>query len=165
MQNPIQETRRLADFLNVELAEEELVEISDKCSFQKLKLANETVKDHSRLLDFSERKGLREFMKKLYRKGEYSLEVSLTYVRFTSNRYTCHSSKLHIWQFILFKGRGQGINSSQSKSFGKIRLSMQLSHLIIIFEKNKVLVILKYSNSCHRSSYVSCAQCVHLSWF
>ena len=96
MQNPIQETRRLADFLNVELAEEELVEISDKCSFQKLKLANETVKDHSRLLDFSEHKDLRELMKKLYRKGECSLEVGLTYVRFTSNRYTCHSSKLHI---------------------------------------------------------------------
>lgn len=75
MQNPIQETRRLADFLNVDLTEEEIVEISDKCSFQKLKLANETIKDHSRLLDFSEHKGVRELMKKMYRKGECSILV------------------------------------------------------------------------------------------
>ena len=32
------------------------------------------------------------------------------------------------------KGRGPGINSSQSKNVGKIQLSMQLSHLSIIFE-------------------------------
>lgn len=75
MQNPIQETRRLADFLNVDLTEEEIVEISDKCSFQKLKLANETIKDHSRLLDFSEHKDVRELMKKMYRKGECSILV------------------------------------------------------------------------------------------
>ena len=35
---------------------------------------------------------------------------------------------------IMFKGRGPGINSSQSKNVGKIQLSMQLSHLSIIFE-------------------------------
>ena len=34
----------------------------------------------------------------------------------------------------LVKGRGPGINSSQSKNVGKIQLSMQLSHLSIIFE-------------------------------
>ena len=34
----------------------------------------------------------------------------------------------------MFKGRGPGINSSQSKNVGKIQLSMQLSHLSIIFE-------------------------------
>ena len=33
-----------------------------------------------------------------------------------------------------FKGRGPGINSSQSKNVGKIQLSMQLLHLSIIFE-------------------------------
>ena len=33
------------------------------------------------------------------------------------------------------KGRGLGINSSQSKNIGRIQLSMQLSHLNIIFEK------------------------------
>ena len=32
------------------------------------------------------------------------------------------------------KGRGPGINSSQSKNVGKIQLSMQLSLLSIIFE-------------------------------
>ena len=32
------------------------------------------------------------------------------------------------------KGRGPGINSSQSKNVGNIQLSMQLSHLSIIFE-------------------------------
>ena len=35
---------------------------------------------------------------------------------------------------IFFKGRGPGINSSQSKNVEKIQLSMQLSHLSIIFE-------------------------------
>ena len=35
---------------------------------------------------------------------------------------------------IFIKGRGRGINSSQSKNVGKIQLSMQLSHLSIIFE-------------------------------
>ena len=34
----------------------------------------------------------------------------------------------------ILKGRGPGINSSQSKNVGKIQLSMQLSHLSIIFE-------------------------------
>ena len=33
------------------------------------------------------------------------------------------------------KGRGLGINSSQSKNVGKIQISMQLSHLNIIFVK------------------------------
>ena len=33
-----------------------------------------------------------------------------------------------------FKGRGPGIYSSQSKNVGKIQLSMQFSHLSIIFE-------------------------------
>ena len=35
---------------------------------------------------------------------------------------------------VLVKGRGRGINSSQSKNVGKIQLSKQLSHLSIIFE-------------------------------
>ena len=34
------------------------------------------------------------------------------------------------------KGRGPGINSSQSKNVGKIQLSMQLSHLSIILENS-----------------------------
>ena len=43
---------------------------------------------------------------------------------------------LTLYEFIgsSFKGRGPGINSSQSKNVGKIQLSMQLSHLSIIFE-------------------------------
>ena len=36
--------------------------------------------------------------------------------------------------FEVLKGRGPGINSSQSKNVGKIQLSIQLSHLSIIFE-------------------------------
>ena len=68
LQNPIQETRRLAEFLNVELPDEDIAEISDKCSFQKLKLANEIVKDHSRMPD---RERMYELLtKKLYRKGK-----------------------------------------------------------------------------------------------
>ena len=35
---------------------------------------------------------------------------------------------------VSLKGRGRGINSSQSKNVGKIQLSMQLSHLSIGFE-------------------------------
>uniref|UniRef100_K1PZN7 Sulfotransferase 1C3 n=1 Tax=Magallana gigas TaxID=29159 RepID=K1PZN7_MAGGI len=45
--NPVQETKRLAEYLNVELSKEEITEISDKCSFKKLKLASQTVKDNS----------------------------------------------------------------------------------------------------------------------
>ena len=47
MQNPIQEIHRLAEFLNVKLTEEDIAEISDKWSFQKLRQANDSIKDHS----------------------------------------------------------------------------------------------------------------------
>ena len=52
-------------------------------------------------------------------------------------KYIYLSSKLlvpDLLKQIVFKGRGPGINSSQSKNVGKIQLSMQLSHLSIIFE-------------------------------
>lgn len=65
--NPIQETKRLAKFLNVDLGDEDIVEISDKCSFKNLKLASQTVKDNSMLADI-------EVFKKteplVHRKGE-----------------------------------------------------------------------------------------------
>ena len=38
-------------------------------------------------------------------------------------------------QIAYFKGRGSGINSSQSKNVGKIQLSMQLAELGSIFDK------------------------------
>ena len=42
---------------------------------------------------------------------------------------------IYVYMFLhILKGRGPGINSSQSKNVGKIQLSMQLSHLSIIFE-------------------------------
>ncbi|XP_022301726.2 sulfotransferase 1B1-like [Crassostrea virginica] len=65
--NPIKETKRLADFLNIELTEEDIAEISDKCSFQNLKQANETVKEHptSFLGEHAAK-----LMPKIYRKGE-----------------------------------------------------------------------------------------------
>ena len=37
----------------------------------------------------------------------------------------------------MFKGRGPGINSSQSKNVGEIQLSMQLAELGNIFDKKR----------------------------
>ena len=57
-----------------------------------------------------------------------------------SSRLPCPLSDGFLFLFIniidkrVIKGRGPGINSSQSKNVGKIQLSMQLSHLSIIFE-------------------------------
>nr|XP_022338903.1 estrogen sulfotransferase-like [Crassostrea virginica] len=69
--DPIQETRRLAEFLNVKLTEEDIAEISDKCSFQKLRLANKTIKDHSWISpDMPNRERAHELVtKKMFRKG------------------------------------------------------------------------------------------------
>ena len=44
-------------------------------------------------------------------------------------------------QIEMLKGRGPGINSSQSKNVEKIQLSMQLSHLNIIFENMLMIII------------------------
>lgn len=65
--NPIEETKRLAKFLNVDLSDEDIAEISDKCSFQKLKLASQTVKDNT--LVASEELG-KKMNQHMYRKGE-----------------------------------------------------------------------------------------------
>ena len=75
MQNPIQEILRLAEFLNVKLTEEDIAEISDKCSFQKLKLANDSIKDHSWISgDMPDKVREHELLtKKMFRKGKYSL--------------------------------------------------------------------------------------------
>lgn len=71
-QNPITEISRLAEFLNINLKDEDIAEIADKCSFKKLKLANDTIKDHS-ILDIGEKsigEKIKEFM---YRKGKAAL--------------------------------------------------------------------------------------------
>ncbi|XP_078335038.1 sulfotransferase 1C2-like [Crassostrea virginica] len=65
--NPIHEARRLADFLNIDLRQEDIAEIVDKCSFQKLKQADETVKDQS---VFKESGLPTTLINNLYRKGE-----------------------------------------------------------------------------------------------
>ncbi|XP_052680528.1 sulfotransferase 1E1-like isoform X2 [Crassostrea angulata] len=65
--NPIQETKRLAEYLNVELSKEEITEISDKCSFKKLKLASQTVKDNSLVANVELFKKTEPFV---HRKGE-----------------------------------------------------------------------------------------------
>ena len=62
-----------------------------------------------------------------------------------NNDFTCTS--------ILFKGRGPGINSSQSKNVGKIQLSMQLSHLSIIFEN-----IINGFNDYNKFQFLACEQ-------
>ncbi|XP_052690875.1 sulfotransferase 1E1-like [Crassostrea angulata] len=67
--NPITEISRLAEFLNINLKDQDIAEIADKCSFKKLKLANDTMKDHS-ILDIGEKypgEKIKEFM---FRKGE-----------------------------------------------------------------------------------------------
>ncbi|XP_055996317.1 sulfotransferase 1B1-like isoform X2 [Ostrea edulis] len=66
--DPIGETKRLAKFLDVDVNDEIIAEIADKCSFRKLKEANATVKDHSRLSKLHP--NAREIMMKMYRKGE-----------------------------------------------------------------------------------------------
>ncbi|XP_048730851.2 sulfotransferase 1B1-like [Ostrea edulis] len=66
--NPIEETKRLAKFLDVDVNDEIIAEIAEKCSFRKLKEANATVKDHSRLSKLHP--NAREIMMKMYRKGE-----------------------------------------------------------------------------------------------
>ena len=67
MQNPIHEARPLADFLNIDLRHEDIAEIVDKCSFQKLKQADETVKDQS---VFKESGLPTTLINNLYRKGK-----------------------------------------------------------------------------------------------
>ena len=57
--------------------------------------------------------------------------------------------KTEIQVCLVLKGRGPGINSSQSKNVGKIQLSMQLSHLSIIFWKYMVLMIIRNSDFWH----------------
>lgn len=63
--NPIPEITRLANFLNINLKAEDISDIADKCSFTKLKLANDTIKDYSPLGDVGIK--VKKFM---YRKGE-----------------------------------------------------------------------------------------------
>lgn len=63
--NPIAETKRLAEFLNINLTDEDIADIADKCSFKKLKQANEDVKDLSFLGEIGDK--IKAFM---YRKGE-----------------------------------------------------------------------------------------------
>ena len=52
----------------------------------------------------------------------------------TADQYFDVAERYGVKRIIILKGRGPGINSSQSKNVGKIQLSMQLSHLNIIFE-------------------------------
>ncbi|XP_062599950.1 sulfotransferase 1B1-like [Saccostrea cucullata] len=47
--NPIEETRKLAKFLEVSITEELIAEIVDKCSFHKLKQIDSTFKDQSHI--------------------------------------------------------------------------------------------------------------------
>ncbi|XP_061179036.1 sulfotransferase 1E1-like [Saccostrea echinata] len=66
--HPVEETKRLAKFLNVDVSDEVITEIVDKCSFRKLKQANDTMKE---FLEFPNTKvKSKETMSKLYRKGE-----------------------------------------------------------------------------------------------
>ena len=64
-----------------------------------------------------------------------------------SNTYSLNDNFL-----LTFKGRGPGLNSSQSKNVGKIQLSMQLSHSSIIFENIWVLMIIINSDFWHGMS-------------
>ena len=57
---------------------------------------------------------------------------------------------------MVFKGRGPGINSRQSKNVGKIQLSMQLSHLSIIF-----LTIYGF-NDYNKFQFLACEQLTYL---
>ncbi|XP_048730848.2 sulfotransferase 1E1-like isoform X2 [Ostrea edulis] len=66
--NPIQEIKRLSKYLDVDVNDEIIAEIADKCSFRRLKEANGTVKDHSRITRRSPK--YKEIMLKMYRKGE-----------------------------------------------------------------------------------------------
>ncbi|XP_062599952.1 sulfotransferase 1E1-like isoform X2 [Saccostrea cucullata] len=69
--NPIEETSRLAKFLNVNLSDQQIADIVDKCSFQKLKHATETLKDLShvkKILVIGE--GAFKQPPNIYRKGE-----------------------------------------------------------------------------------------------
>ncbi|XP_061179004.1 sulfotransferase 1E1-like isoform X2 [Saccostrea echinata] len=69
--NPIEETRRLGKFLNVELSDQQIADIVDKCSFQKLRHAAETFKDLShreKITDTGE--GAIRKPPNIYRKGE-----------------------------------------------------------------------------------------------
>ncbi|XP_062606202.1 sulfotransferase 1E1-like [Saccostrea cucullata] len=72
--NPILETKKLAKFLNVDVNDELIAEIVDKCSFKKLKEATDTMKDIIKTPANPEKvKGegnAKEIMSKLYRKGE-----------------------------------------------------------------------------------------------
>ena len=60
----------------------------------------------------------------------FNVEIS-----FASNSFIIKDKFIKVYIIRkLVKGRGPGINSSQSKNVGKIQLSMQLSHSSIIFE-------------------------------
>lgn len=54
--NPIDETKRLAKFLNVEASDKLIEDIVEKCSFENLKNADKTIKDQSimkKIIDFA----------------------------------------------------------------------------------------------------------------
>ena len=63
------------------------------------------------------------------------------------------------------KGRGPGINRSQSKIVGNIQLSMLLSQHEYHFWKYMDIRIIIKLNFWHGGSYLICALCIHLSWF
>ncbi|XP_055996320.1 sulfotransferase 1E1-like [Ostrea edulis] len=66
--NTIQEINRLARYLDVDVNDEVVTEIADKCSFKKLKEANATLKDHSNVSKLHPK--AEQFALKVYRKGE-----------------------------------------------------------------------------------------------
>lgn len=70
----LQETKRLAKFLNVDLNDENIEDIADKCSFKKLKLASRTVKDNSLVADEVLARKMDQHM---YRKGTVFFGIML----------------------------------------------------------------------------------------
>ncbi|XP_055996318.1 sulfotransferase 1E1-like [Ostrea edulis] len=68
--NPIQEIKRLAKYLDVDVKDEVVAVIADKCSFKKLKEANATLKDHSNVSKLHPKVEAEQIALKLYRKGE-----------------------------------------------------------------------------------------------
>ncbi|XP_062599951.1 sulfotransferase 1E1-like isoform X1 [Saccostrea cucullata] len=69
--NPVEETTRLGKFLNVDLSEQQIVDIVDKCSFQNLKHAAENFKDRSQRMKIMViGEGAFKQPPNIYRKGE-----------------------------------------------------------------------------------------------
>ncbi|XP_048730855.1 sulfotransferase 1E1-like isoform X2 [Ostrea edulis] len=66
--NPIQEIKRLAKYLDVDVKDDVVAEIADKCSFRKLKEADATLKDYSVMTKVNPK--AKEALSKMYRKGE-----------------------------------------------------------------------------------------------